>query len=121
MKDPWITTHLYKKIDTDDTENALPVTECLKNMKKFKKIKSKGIQSGVLVFMVNFIKNTDDEHKMQRCFQELDLNGDGVVSVKQLAHGLCKFCNCKFKEAETIAESIFKKIDTNNSGTIEYS
>ena len=51
-------------------------------MKKFKDLKTKNIQNGVLIFMVNFIRHSGDEGKMLKCFQELDLNGDGVLSLE---------------------------------------
>ena len=58
---------------------------------------------------------------MLKCFKELDLNGDGVLSREELAIGLSKYLDLSIKEATTIAKGIFRKVDTNNSGFIDYS
>ena len=58
---------------------------------------------------------------MQRCFKELDLNGDGMLSLEELGIGLEKFLKVGKKEASVVAETIFKRVDTNNSGFIDYS
>jgi Ca2+-binding EF-hand superfamily protein len=31
--------------------------------------------------MVNFVKGFGDQAELQKCFQELDLNGDGMLSL----------------------------------------
>jgi Ca2+-binding EF-hand superfamily protein len=36
----------------------------------------------MLIFIVNFVKDKNDEAEMRRSFKALDLNGDGVVSVE---------------------------------------
>ena len=45
----------------------------------------------MLIFIVNFVKDKNDEAEMARSFKTLDLNGDGVISVEELQKGLAKY------------------------------
>ena len=36
----------------------------------------------MLIFIVNFVKDKNDEAEMARSFKTLDLNGDGVISIE---------------------------------------
>lgn len=56
-----------------------------------------------------------------KCFKKLDLNNDGVLSLQQLKEGLMSYLKLKDKEAQSIAQKIFAKVDTNGSGFIDYS
>lgn len=51
----------------------------------------------------------------------MDLNGDGVLSQEELTEGMIKFLNIGKREATAIAEAVFRKVDTNRSGFIDYS
>ena len=75
----------------------------------------------MLVFLINFIKNPNDEAELTKCFHELDLNGDGLLSKQELTIGLSKYLKVSRKQAAIITEGIFKKVDTNASGYIDYS
>ena len=84
-------------------------------------MRNSDIEGGFLIFMVNFIKDGKDEAEMMKCFKALDLNGDGVLSEEELKQGLAEYLKITEKEALSIAKGIFKKVDTNNSGFIDYS
>lgn len=79
------------------------------------------IQDGMIVLIVNFVKNNDDAAELEKCFRNLDLNGDGVLSSEELSKGMEKYLKIPWKDALLIAKSILEKIDKNNSGTIDYS
>jgi Ca2+-binding EF-hand superfamily protein len=51
----------------------------------------------------------------------LDLNGDGILSLDELVIGIERYMKIGKMEARVLAESIFKRIDTNGSGFIDYS
>ena len=51
-----------------------------------------------------------------KCFQAMDLNGDGVLSLEQLQIAMAKYLKISQKEALVFAKKIFDKVDTNNSG-----
>lgn len=58
---------------------------------------------------------------MAKSFKALDLNGDGVISLEELQKGLAKYLGVEVKRAEGLAKQIFKKVDLNNSGAIDFS
>jgi len=58
---------------------------------------------------------------LQQAFKTLDLNGDGVLSEEELTTGMMKFSGVSKREAGVIASAVFKKIDVNKSGSIDYS
>ena len=75
----------------------------------------------MLIFIVNFVKDRHDEAEMARSFKALDLNSDGVVSLDELQIGLATYLGVEKKRAEGLAKQIFKKVDLNNSGAIDFS
>lgn len=79
------------------------------------------MQDGIITFIVNFVKSSQDAIELQQCFKALDLNGDGVLSQEELTEGIMRYLKTSKKEAKMIAEAVFKKIDTNHSKNIDYS
>jgi Ca2+-binding EF-hand superfamily protein len=62
--------------------------------------------------------NTEEEFKLRTIFKQFDLNQSGGISVIELAAMLAKLgvlVDNKYIEA------MFKQIDTNNNGIIEFS
>ena len=54
-------------------------------------------------------------------FKALDLNGDGMLSLHEMTMGLQKYLSVPRNEARLLAEKIFKRVDANESGYIDYS
>jgi hypothetical protein len=50
------------------------------NMRKFSTLKIADIQLGILVFIVNFIVEYENEDSIVRCFHWIDFEGDGVIT-----------------------------------------
>ncbi len=59
--------------------------------------------------------------EMAKSFKALDLNGDGVISLAELQKGLAKYLGVDQSQALGLAKQIFKKVDLNNSGAIDFS
>jgi Ca2+-binding EF-hand superfamily protein len=75
----------------------------------------------MLVFIVNFVNDKKDETEMARTFKTLDLNKDGVISLQELQIGMAKYLGVDESRALNLARQIFKKVDLNNSGSIDFS
>lgn len=88
---------------------------------KFGQLKLAEIQLGVLVFMINFVINIENEDSMIRCFHLIDSEGDGVITVKELVQAMVEFMDRPLKMAENDAKDVMNKIDFNQSKDISYS
>ena len=84
-------------------------------------IEANALQEGMLIFIVNFVKDKGDEAEMAKSFMTLDLNGDGVISLEELQKGMARYMGVDEKKAQGLAKQIFKKVDLNNSGAIDFS
>lgn len=84
-------------------------------------MKGHSLQEGIITFIVNFVRNNEDATALQQAFKTLDLNGDGVLSQEELTTGMMRFLKVSKREASVIASAVFKKIDVNRSGSIDYS
>ena len=58
---------------------------------------------------------------MHHSFKTLDLNGDGVLSEEELTIGMMKFLKVSKRDAAGLASAVFRKVDVNRSGFIDYS
>ena len=54
-------------------------------------------------------------------FKALDLNGDGMISLEEMAQGIQKYMKASRNEARIIASKIFDRVDLDRSGYISYS
>ena len=90
-------------------------------MRKFTTIKISDIQLGVLVFIVNFIVQLENEDSVIRCFHLINCQGDGVVTEEELARAFVQYEDRPANKAKVEATQIMNKIDFNNSKDIDYS
>jgi Ca2+-binding EF-hand superfamily protein len=52
----------------------------------------KKIQEGVLMFIVNFLTNSEEKERLMLCFKTLDLDSDGSISKEELEKGFSRYC-----------------------------
>lgn len=97
------------------------MADVLNNMQRYEKIKLTSIQGGIIMFMVNFIDNSNDEAEIFRCFRDIDLNGDGYISKDELRIALIEYMDISEQKAHDLTVAIFKKMDVDRSGFIDYS
>jgi Ca2+-binding EF-hand superfamily protein len=91
------------------------------NCLEIKDIEASALQEGMLIFIVNFVKDKNDVAEMAKSFKALDINGDGVVSLDELQKGLGKYMSLNETQSRNLAKQIFAKVDLNNSGAIDFS
>lgn len=82
------------------------------NLKRYQKTNK--LQKAVLTFIASRLKEDDIKH-LKEIFLTLDENKDGCLSLEEIKKGINKL-----KDANIDVESIFKSIDTDGSGAINY-
>lgn len=72
-----------------------------------KAMKSNKIQEGMLIFIVSFIKNTEDDAILWKCFNRLDTNRDGSINRLELKQGIKDYLRLGDKEATNLSNAVF--------------
>lgn len=110
---PWIRKHVWQERKVSDVEILLS----LNNLKEFRV--QTLFQTAVLAYITSQQMSGEEESRIRHIFDSFDkdkngsLTKDEVVDMLRYMHGDCKRI---YKEAE----EIFRNIDLDNNGTIEY-
>ena len=111
IKDDFKCKELYNKIFDERV-----VLRLLNNLKKYKK--NSILQETALAFLVHNFPQMKDVVNACKLFNQIDLNGDGKISAKELYLGLKERLNSDTLEDDV--RNIFANLDMNNDGYIEY-
>ncbi|MCQ2819858.1 MAG: protein kinase [archaeon] len=104
LEHPWIT---QLAPNASDSLQGLNV----KNMRKYKKRNK--IQRAIISYIASRL-NDSDVSKLKECFTALDENKDGSLTLEELEKGI------KNSGLDFDISSIFKALDTDKSGKIDY-
>ena len=113
LSQPWLTKHENSRMNVTDQDILLS----LNNLKNFR-IQTL-FQAAVLSYITSQQMSKVEEAKIREIFNSFDKDKNGqltkqeLIDVLRYMHGDCKRI---YKEAE----EIFKNIDLDNNGTIEY-
>lgn len=114
LDDPW-----FKKV-MEKTEVDRPLAlQNLQNLKTFG-FESK-LQEATWVFLVSYFATKEEKEKLLETFKALDLDNDGQLTKEELKQGYLKIMGMTNELAEEEAERTMRAIDTNKSGSIDYS
>jgi calcium-dependent protein kinase len=89
----------------------------IKNLIKFRS--TVGLQKACVSFLANQISINEEIKKLKEEFDKIDVNKDGEISKEELVR--CLEVLYPSQEAKNRADDIFKEIDFNNDGTINFS
>ena len=115
LNHPFITEHkakeLYNKILDEKIAQKL-----LTNLKNYKK--NSILQETALAYLVHNFPQMKDVINACKLFNQIDLNADGKITKEELYLGLKQRLNSDSLEEDV--KNIFKNLDMNNDGYIEY-
>jgi len=112
--DPW-----FDKVLDAEVINKPLARDNLARLKTFG-FESK-LQEATWVFLVSYFSTKKEKEKLLETFRALDVDKDGQLTKEELKQGYVKIMGMTNELAEEEAERIMRKIDTNNSGNIDYS
>ena len=90
--------------------------KCLNNLKQYKR--ESVIQETALAYLVHNFPQMKDVVNACKLFSQIDVNGDGKVTQKELLKGLKT--KIKSPTLEKDVAAIYKNLDMDNNGFIEY-
>ena len=118
IEHPWFKTAEFKKKDKVNTIAPELARELIHNMTKYRS--DNILKCAVIAYLVHHITNTEECFEASKLFIKIDLNYDGKIEKHELIQGFIKYWGISKDEAEEKVELIFKNIDTDFNGFIEY-
>ena len=115
LNHPWFKNHRSKEIYNQIKDENI-IKKLLNNLKKYQR--NSVIQETALAYLVHNFPQMKDVVNACKLFNQIDINGDGKITESELLKGL----STKIK-SETLRQdvhSIFKNLDMDNNGFIEY-
>lgn len=91
-------------------------TKVLNNLKNFRS--EFKFQKAVLLYIISFFDMKDEKDELYKTFKQLDLDGDGQLTHDELMVGYTKTMG--EDEARKEVDRIFKTIDVNGTGAIDF-
>lgn len=110
IKHPWILKNCSDKCDTT------ALTKTLTRMRTIQK--SSKLRELFTTFIVSQVSRSNSTRKLEQVFSAIDKNKDGVINYNELVEQLSLEMNKE--QAENQATEIFRKIDSDGSGEVEY-
>ena len=111
----------FKKLKTKEKLNELVKNNKFKFINNLKNYRTdKVLQSAALAYLVHNFNQMEDVREANKLFNSIDVNGDGKITKIELLTGLKKVLNINDDSLEEDVEKIFKNIDADNNGYIEF-
>ena len=111
IKHGWI-----EKFNLHEEINELALTAVVRNLKNFN-IRD-NFQKKAIAYIVHLMEHSKEHEHLSLIFKEMDQNGDGRLSYKELKAGFNKVFDQSFTEMEF--EKIYQSIEKDKDGFIEY-
>ena len=106
-----------KKFDNKEADQII-VNQCLQALAKYNA--SDQLQEAVIIFIVGQLANKEDMVDLQKAFNVIDTNNDGMISKAELLVGFTNMYKDDEDKAYKEVKEIFDKVDIDCSGFIDY-
>ena len=118
LKHPWFES---KEVKSENNEGLLEVKNPNQLLNNIINYKSDNIlRSAVFAYLVHNNIQLSFVHEAIKLFNKIDLNGDGQISKEELSQGLQAYLKLTGNDLKNKVDIIFKNIDTDHNGYIEY-
>lgn len=92
--------------------------QCFENLKSYNP--KQKLQQVVLAYLVHNLPQMEGIQESTKIFSKFDENSDGKLTKQELSHGLSKYLGIKESNNDKLVAEIFKKVDNENNGFIQY-
>ena len=110
----------FKTLRTKEKLNELKKDKFkyVNNLKTYKS--DKVLQSAALAYLVHNFNQNEEVREANKLFNFIDANGDGRITQSELLNGFKQMLSISEETLKEDVEKIFKNIDADNNGYIEY-
>ena len=115
LNHPWFKENKSKELFNQINDEDI-VKKLIENLKNYKN--QSVIQETALAYLVHNFPHFKDVINACKLFNQIDTNCDGKINKEELLNGLK--AKVKIENLEFIVSLIFKNLDMNNNGFIEY-
>ena len=115
LKNPWFIKKSSKLLFTHISREKI-IRKILNNIKTYKNVSI--FQKYALNYLIHNFPQLNDVKNSAKLFYQIDLDSDGKISKDELFNGLSEQLENKISKEEF--DEIYKNIDLNNSGFIDY-
>lgn len=115
LKNPWFEKKCSKLLFTNISRQRI-LQKMLNNIKNYKNVSI--FQKYTLNYLIHNFPQLNDVKHSAKLFYQIDEDGDGKIAKNELFNGLNELLEKKLSKEEF--EEIYKNIDLNNSGLIDY-
>jgi calcium-dependent protein kinase len=113
LNHPWF----HQAANNKDTVNKNAMSKALENLRGFRA--ERKLQEAIWTFMVTYYASKDETQHLMQTFQALDIDKNGVLSKQEIVVGYKNIFGKAQNDREI--EEMIDKLDSNNSGVIDYS
>ena len=113
---PW-----FKKFKIKEKVSAVSDSKLksfITNLKAYKPTYK--LQQAAVAIICHNLPHTDEVKELERAFRKIDLNGDGKLTKEELVDGFVQFFGKNKDAAKEEVNTIFRNVDNDNNGYIEY-
>ena len=115
LNHPWFKTNKSKEL-FNQIKDSQQIQQFIDNLKAYKS--DSVIQETALAYLVHNYSQREDIVNACKLFNQMDVSGDGKINKKELLKGLKSKISSDSLEKDV--EIIFKNIDADNNGYIQY-